>query len=109
MIHLSKKQSKNKFGFNTYEIRFTPILYMHIIEANPTTYIIEFSERGIIFPSLRFSFTMTANIDVVISHAMHKIIDYYRKSKSQGIDENHFILAGNQILERSTDMLPFNK
>ncbi|WP_316787070.1 hypothetical protein [Pedobacter frigiditerrae] len=109
MIHLSKKTSKNKFGYNTYEVRFTPILYLQFIEANYNTYIVEFSERGIIFPSLRFTFTKSADIKVIITLAMQKIIEYFRASKSQGIDENYFNRAGIELLERADFMLPFNK
>jgi len=109
MIHLSKKSQKNKFGFNTYEIRLTPILYLLILEANPNTYIVEYKERGVIFPSLRFTFTMTSDIRTVIKLAMQKIIEYYRASKSQGIDENHFNRLGIDLYGRANDMLPFNQ
>ncbi len=109
MIHLSKKTSKNKFGYNTYEVRFTPILYLLIIEANSGTYIIEYNERGIFFPSTRFTFTMSADIKTVITKAMQKIVEHYRASKTQGIDEQYFNRSGIELLERSSDMLPFNK
>lgn len=98
IVHLFKK---NKFGCNIYYIQLD---ILHRIEMNETTngtYIIEFFELGIVWPTRIFSFTSSNNIYDIVSESMDKVANYYRTSKKYNVPESIFIEDKKQAMKEA--------
>ena len=87
-INIVELVKKNKFGAKTYWIQIDTLHRVEINEANNGTYIIEFFERGIVWPTHLYSFTSNDDIIEVISQSMDKVADYFRQSPKYNVPEH---------------------
>jgi hypothetical protein len=106
-IQINHLVKKNKFGCNIYYLQLDILHRVEINETTNGTYIVEFFELGIIWPTRLFSFTSNAHIIDIISESMDKVADYYRNSKKYNVPEYVFREDKKQAMNEANSI--FNK
>ena len=101
MASITTLIQKNKFGCKTYYIKLETIFCIEINETTNGTYIVEFLELGIIWNTTLYSFTSSNHILDVISEAMDRQADYYRKSPKYEVPERVFIKDKYGVMEQA--------
>lgn len=95
---------KNKFGKKTYYVQLDTLHRIEINETTNDTYIIEFFELGIVWPTRLYSFTSSAHVIDVISESMDRVAEYYRTSKSYNVPEHILMQDKKHAMAKANDL-----
>lgn len=72
---------KNKFGYNTWHIKFSALFHLFINETGKGSYVIDFKEWKWICYKTHFSFLSSDRLDLAIIEAFERMFNFYKLSK----------------------------
>jgi hypothetical protein len=100
-IQIVRLIKKNKFGGNTYYLNLDILHRIEINETTNDTYIVEFFELGVLWPTRLYSFTSNSNFIDLVSESMDRVAAYYRNSNKYSVPEHIFISDKRQALNEA--------